>query len=215
MLDSFKHKGARKLLVKELREMGIENESVLQAIEKIPRHFFLEKAFHHNYAYSNKPFPIGAGQTISHPRTVALQSSLLNVQKGDKVLEVGTGSGYQTIVLLELGAKVYSIERQKLLADKSKMMIKKMGYIAKLFYGDGYKGLPTFAPFDKILVTAGAPYIPEDLKSQLKVGGVLVIPVGEGDTQEMYRLTKISETEFETEQFGEFKFVPLLEDKSR
>ena len=210
MLDTFKHKGLRKKLIEELRLKGIENQDVLDAIDRIPRHLFLENAFL-EFAYQDKAFPIGAGQTISQPYTVAFQSELLKIKKGDKVLEIGTGSGYQTCVLLELGAKVCTIERQRTLYDKTRLLLPKLGYGPK-FYGDGYKGLPINAPFDKIIVTAGAPKIPEDLLLQIKVGGIMVIPVGNED-QEMLTLTKISETEVVKKSYGNFKFVPLLQDK--
>jgi protein-L-isoaspartate(D-aspartate) O-methyltransferase len=212
-MDTYRHKGLRKKLVEQLREKGITDEEVLDAINSIPRHLFLDNAFV-NFAYQDTAFPIGAGQTISQPYTVAFQTQLLELEKGDKVLEIGTGSAYQTCVLVEMKAKVFSIERQKLLFQRAKVILPKMGYSAKLFFGDGYKGQPAFAPFDKIIITAGAPYIPEDLKTQLKVGGLMVIPVGEGESQIMQRLRKISETEFEYEEFGDFKFVPLLQDKS-
>ena len=182
MIDNFKHKGLRRILVAELRQKGIVDERVLEAIDKIPRHLFLDSTFL-NHAYENKAFPIGAGQTISHPFTVAFQTELLQLKKNDKVLEIGTGSGYQTAVLCELGAKVFSIERQKLLFDKTKPFLEKLNYKAKLIYGDGYAGLEAFAPFDKVIVTAGAPFIPEPLKKQLKIGGILVIPVGENENQ--------------------------------
>ena len=211
MLDTFKHKGLRKKLIEELRLKGIENQDVLDAIDRIPRHLFLENAFW-EFAYQDKAFPIGAGQTISQPYTVAFQSELLKIKKGDKVLEIGTGSGYQTCVLLELGAKVCTIERQRTLYDKTRLLLPKLGYGPKFFYGDGYKGLPINAPFDKIIVTAGAPKIPEDLLLQIKVGGIMVIPVGNED-QEMLTLTKISETEVVKKSYGNFKFVPLLQDK--
>lgn len=213
MIDNFRHKGLRRILVSELKEKGITDKLVLEAIEKIPRHLFLDSTFL-NHAYENKAFPIGAGQTISHPYTVAFQTQLLQIKKNDKVLEIGTGSGYQTAVLCELGAKVFSIERQKVLFDKTRPFLESLNYKAKLIYGDGYIGLESFAPFDKIIVTAGAPFIPEPLKNQLKVGGVLVIPVGENETQKMYYLQKKSNTEFETLDYGNFKFVPLLEKKS-
>lgn len=211
MLDTFKHKGLRKKLVEELKKKGIVDKDVLDAIEKIPRHLFLDNAFL-EIAYQDKAFPIGAGQTISQPYTVAFQSELLRLKKGEKVLEVGTGSGYQTCVLLELGAKVYTIERQRSLYDKTRSFLPKLGYSPKFFYGDGYKGLPVYAPFDKIIVTAGAPAIPEELLLQLKVGGIMVIPVGLTD-QEMLTLTKISETEVVKKSYGNFRFVPLLQDK--
>ncbi len=177
MIDSYKHKGLRKQLVETVRAKGISEERILDAIEKIPRHFFLDSTFQ-NLAYEDKPFPIGAGQTISQPFTVAFQTQLLQVKKRDKVLEIGTGSGYQACVLLELGATVFTIERQKSLYQKTKLFLPSIGYNPKFFYGDGYKGLPAYAPFDKIIVTAGAPYIPEMLLSQLKnelEGTVLLI----------------------------------------
>ena len=203
----------RKQLVDSLREKGIEDEKVLQAINAVPRHLFMDNAFI-NFAYQDKAFPIGAGQTISQPYTVAFQTQLLEIEQGDKVLEIGTGSGYQACVLLEMQAKVFSIERHKSLYAKTKAFLESHNYNARLFFGDGYKGLPAFAPFDKILITAAAPYIPEELKDQLKVGGFMVIPLGEGETQEMQRMTKISETEFKSEKFGQFSFVPMLKNKS-
>jgi protein-L-isoaspartate(D-aspartate) O-methyltransferase len=214
MEDNLKHKGLRKQLVKEIEKRGIISEEVLNAIGNVPRHWFLDTVFI-NSAYEDKAFPIAAGQTISQPYTVAYQTSLLQINKGDKILEIGTGSGYQTCVLLEMDAKVFSIERQKELHDKAKKFLPTIGYNPKLFYGDGYKGLPTYAPFDKIIVTAGAPYIPEDLISQLKPGGILVIPVGSGLIQIMTIILKTSETDFEKIELDQFKFVPLLEDKAK
>lgn len=214
MIDSFKHKGLRKHLVQEIKEKGISDENVLKAIGKIPRHFFMDSSFL-EIAYQDKAFPIGAGQTISQPYTVAFQTQLLQIEKGDKVLEIGTGSGYQACVLLELGAKVFTIERQKALYDKTKPFLLSIGYQPKMFFGDGYKGLPTYAPFDKIIITAAAPFIPEELIKQLKIGGLMVVPVNEGDAQIMTLITKISESEIKTEQFGYFRFVPLLNDKVR
>lgn len=211
MQDSFKHKGLRKLLIEELRQKGISNEKVLEAFFEVPRHYFLDLAFE-KQAYSNMAFQIGAGQTISHPYTVAFQTELLELSKGEKVLEIGTGSGFQTSILCAMGMKVFSIERQKELYLKAKPIIHHMHYNPKLFYGDGYKGRPLDAPFDKILVTCGAPYIPDALLQQLKVGGLLVIPIGEGEKQLMQRITKISEKEFKTEEFGVFSFVPMLEN---
>ena len=214
MVDTFKHKGLRKKLVEGIRKKGISDEGVLNAIETIPRHLFMNSSFL-AFAYEDKPFPIGAGQTISQPFTVAFQTQLLQAKKTDKILEVGTGSGYQSCVLAEMGAKVFSIERQKVLYDKTKKFLPSIGYKdIKLFFGDGYKGLPSYAPFDKIIVTAGAPFIPEDLKEQLKVGGILVIPVGE-KIQTMITVTKISSTEYKQEEHGSFVFVPLLEDRSQ
>src|ERR1051326_3584981 len=174
------HQGMRARLVKELAGKGITDINILNAIGKVPRHYFFNTTFI-KHAYEDKAFPIAAGQTISQPYTVAFQTQLLQVSSGQTVLEIGTGSGYQTCVLLELGVKVFTIERQKELYDKTKVMLEKMGYKPKMFYGDGYKGLDAFAPFDRVLVTAGAPFIPEPLKEQLKVGGRLVIPVGKGD----------------------------------
>lgn len=212
MQDTYRHKGMRKLLVKELQEKGISNQKVLDAFMAIPRHFFLDLAFLEQ-AYSNQAFQIGAGQTISHPFTVAFQTSLLEIQKGDKVLEIGTGSGFQTSILCEMGAKVFSIERFKELHVKAKHIIHHFNFNPRLSFGDGYLGWPAFAPFDAILVTCGAPFVPEDLKSQLKIGGKLVIPLGEGAVQRMKRYIKISENEFEEEDYGDFSFVPMLENK--
>lgn len=211
--DTYRHKGLRKKLVDLLREKGIDDERVLEAINQVPRHLFMDNAFI-NFAYKDQAFPIGADQTISQPYTVAYQSQLLEVKPKEKVLEIGTGSGYQCSVLLELGAKVFSIERHRSLHLKAKRMLNELGYFPKLFFGDGYKGLPAFATFDKIIITAAAPYIPEDLKSQLKVGGMMVIPLGEGESQKMQRLIKKSETEFVVEEYGDFSFVPMLQNKS-
>ena len=214
MLDSYKHKGLRKHLVETIRSKGIRDVNVLNAIESVPRHYFFDSSFL-NFAYDDKAFPISAGQTISQPYTVAFQTELLEIRKGDKVLEVGTGSGYQACILAEMGARVYSIERQRSLFDKAVKFIPTLGYTIKLFYGDGYKGLPAFAPFDKIIVTAGAPFIPDALVEQLKPVGILVIPVGAGDIQIMTTVTKISEIEFIRREHGTFRFVPLLEDKAK
>lgn len=213
MLDNYRHKGLRKKLVEELSKKGIDNVEVLEAIDQIPRHLFMDNAFV-NFAYKDKAFPIGANQTISQPFTVAFQTQLLGVERGDKVLEIGTGSGYQSAVLLAMGAKVFSIERHRSLHLKSRSILESLGYQPKLFFGDGYIGLPTFAPFDKIIITAAAPYLPEPLKEQLKVGGVFVIPLGEGDKQEMLRLSKQEDGSFKQENFGDFSFVPMLENKS-
>jgi protein-L-isoaspartate(D-aspartate) O-methyltransferase len=211
--DTSKHQGLRNQLVTVLQQKGITNKSVLEAIGKIPRHLFLNSSFE-DYAYQDKAFPIGAGQTISQPYTVAFQTELLEVKKGDKVLEIGTGSGYQTAVLCTVGAIVYSIERQNELFKKTSLLLPKLGIRAKhLSFGDGYKGLPNYAPFDSILVTAGAPEIPKALMSQLKIGGKLVIPVGE-DIQVMTLVIRKGETQFEKHEFGDFRFVPLLEDKN-
>jgi protein-L-isoaspartate(D-aspartate) O-methyltransferase len=210
--DLPKYKGKRKQLAEELKTKGITDDRILKAIENIPRHFFLDNAFD-VHAYEDKALPIDAGQTISQPFTVAFQTQLLQLKKGEKVLEIGTGSGYQTCVLLELGAKVFTIERQKALYDKTKVLLPKMGYNPKFYYGDGYKGLPLFAPFDKILVTAGATEIPQALLQQLTIGGILIIPVGDSSVQKMLSVTKVSETEFEKKEHGLFQFVPLLKDK--
>jgi protein-L-isoaspartate(D-aspartate) O-methyltransferase len=211
--DTFRHKGLRKILVEGIRAKGITDKNVLAALEAVPRHFFFDSSFL-EFAYEDKPFPIGAGQTISQPYTVAFQTELLKIQKNDKVLEVGTGSGYQACILAKMGAKVFSIERQKSLFQKIKKLLPEMDYTIKVFYGDGYKGLPPFAPFDKILVTAAAPYIPQPLIEQLKPGGILVVPVGEGDVQIMHRVIKDAEGNLTTEHHGTFRFVPLLGDKA-
>jgi protein-L-isoaspartate(D-aspartate) O-methyltransferase len=210
--DSFKHKGMRKHLIDQIREKGIKDEAVLSALNKVPRHFFFNQAFL-NQAYSDSAFQIGAGQTISQPYTVAYQTSLLHVNKGEKILEIGTGSGYQTCILLELGAKVFSIERQKELYDKAIQMLPLMGYNPKLFYGDGYLGLPSYAPFDKILITCGAPFIPDELIKQLKTGGLMVVPVGAGDVQVMTVVRKTGDQTIEKEELKNFRFVPMLEKK--
>lgn len=211
MQDTFKHKGLRRILIDELRTKGITQEKVLDAFDIVPRHFFLDLAFE-KQAYTNIAFQIGAGQTISHPFTVAFQTQLLDIQKGDKVLEIGTGSGFQTAILCAMGAKVFSIERQRELFIKAKHIIDKLKFSPKLYFGDGYKGRTIDAPFDKILVTCGAPFIPHDLLNQLRVGGVMVIPVGDGAIQEMKRIFKISENEYKTEDYGNFSFVPMLEN---
>jgi len=217
--DEYLFKGKRKRLVEQLRLKGIKNQKVLNAIEKIPRHLFFDPTTGRpallDHSYSDKALPIGAGQTISHPYTVAFQTEQLDIQPGEKILEIGTGCGYQTAVLLEMGARVYSIERQKTLFDKTKLFLPYIGYAgAKLVYGDGYKGLPLYAPFDKIIVTAGAPYIPNDLLVQLKIGGIILIPIGDGATQEMVWLKKTGETSFDKKIMGNFKFVPLLQNKA-
>lgn len=208
--DSYRHKGLRKKLVDGIRGKGITDETVLNALERIPRHFFLDSAFDEK-AYEDKAFPIGEGQTISQPYTVAYQSQLLEVKKFEKVLEIGTGSAYQAVVLAEMGAQVYTIERQKKLFDLNKLFgfLKKYPSI-KFFYGDGYEGLPTFAPFDKILITAAAPEIPEKLIEQLKVGGMMVLPLGSGDVQQMMRITKLDTSVLKEEVFDHFSFVPML-----
>lgn len=204
-----RHQGLRKKLIDGLKIKGIRNEKVLEAIGKVPRHLFMESTFI-QFAYKDQAFPIGAGQTISQPYTVAVQTQLLELEKGDKVLEVGTGSGYQAAVLLEMGAKVFTIERQKELYMKVHKFLPEIGYNPACFFGDGYKGLPNFAPFDKIIVTAGATSVPEDLKQQLTINGRMVIPVGHEHRQEMTVITRISENEFRSEKHGDFVFVPLL-----
>ncbi len=211
MQDTFRHKGLRKQLVESLRAKGIDDQKVLAAIEAVPRHFFLDSSFL-EFAYQDKPFPIGSGQTISQPYTVAFQTMLLQVQRGMKVLEIGTGSAYQACVLAELGAKVFSIERQRKLFVKTKVFMEAMPWKPQLFLGDGFEGLPKFAPFDRVLITAAAPEIPQALISQLKTGGFMVIPHGEGDEQTMLRLTKQADGSLSREAFGIFRFVPMLGD---
>ncbi len=212
MQDSFKYKGMRKKLIQELREKGIKDESILEAFDAVPRHFFLDSAFAEQ-AYSNMPFQIGSGQTISHPFTVAFQTELLALKKGEKVLEIGTGSGYQTCILAQLGMKVFSIERHKALHLKAKNIIQQLKFNVRLSFGDGFKGLPTYAPFDKIIITCGAPFVPVELVKQLKIGGIMIIPVGEGEKQQMLKIIKTAENETTTEEFGVFSFVPMLERK--
>jgi protein-L-isoaspartate(D-aspartate) O-methyltransferase len=211
--DTAKHQGLRNQLVNLLKEKGIEDKNVLEAIRKIPRHLFINSSFE-DFAYQDKAFPIAAGQTISQPFTVAFQSELLKIEKDHKVLEIGTGSGYQTAVLCLLGAKVYTIERQNELFKITSQLLPKIGIRPKhMTFGDGYKGLPNFAPFDSIIVTAGAPFVPQPLLAQLKIGGRLVIPLGE-ENQIMTLLIRKNETQFEKHEFGAFRFVPLLEDKN-
>jgi protein-L-isoaspartate(D-aspartate) O-methyltransferase len=211
--DTAKHQGLRNHLAALLQAKGITDKNVLDAIKKIPRHLFLNSSFE-DFAYQDKAFPIGAGQTISQPYTVAYQSQLLEVKKEHKVLEIGTGSGYQTAVLCLLGAKVYSIERQTELFKQTSVLLPKLGIRPKhLSFGDGYKGLPNHAPFDSIIVTAGAPIIPQPLMAQLKIGGRLVIPLGE-QQQIMTLLIRKNETQFEKHELGECRFVPLLENKN-
>ncbi len=213
MEDTYRHKGMRRKLVNEIRKKGILNEEILEAIYRVPRHLFLDSGFL-KYAYEDKPFPIGSGQTISQPYTVAFQTELLNVKHGARVLEIGTGSGYQACVLAAIGAQVYSIERQKKLYDKARSFLPELGFKINLFYGDGYLGLPAHAPFDGILITAAAPEVPECLFDQLKTGGVLVSPVGRGDIQTMFRYTKLKDGKISKEQFGSFRFVPMLQEKA-
>ena len=212
--DTYRHKGLRRKLVETVKSKGITDEKVLEALERIPRHFFLDSAFD-EVAYEDKAFPIAEGQTISQPYTVAYQTQLLEVKPFDKVLEIGTGSAYQASVLAELGVQVYTIERQKKLFDFNKKFayIKKYPNI-KFFYGDGYEGLPTFAPFDKVLITAAAPEIPQKLVAQMKMGGMMVIPVGSGDVQIMKRLIKQPDGTLKEELYDQFSFVPMLSGKN-
>ncbi|RYD57068.1 MAG: protein-L-isoaspartate(D-aspartate) O-methyltransferase [Sphingobacteriales bacterium] len=213
--DNYLHKGLRKQLVQILREKGITDDKVLAAVEAIPRHFFLDPAFE-RIAYEDRAFPISAGQTISQPYTVAYQTQLLQIKKFDKVLEIGTGSAYQSCVLAEMGAMVYSIERQKTLYDFVGQFFFLRNYPnIKRFYGDGYEGLPSFAPFDKVIVTAAAPNIPPKLIEQMKPGGILVIPVGEGEGQKMMKITKQADGSTKEEVLGDFSFVPMLEGKNK
>ena len=212
MKDTFLHKGLRNKLVEHLSEKGINNTDVLDAINNVPRHLFMDNAFV-NFAYQDKAFPIGSGQTISQPYTVAFQTQLLKIKPYQKVLEIGTGSGYQAAVLNELNTNVYTIERQKDLFKKTKEFLPSIGYKCNFFYGDGYKGLEKFAPFDRIIITCGAPQIPQSLIDQLKIGGRMVAPIGDGDIQIMHLIEKISETETNITTHGEFSFVPMLNDK--
>ena len=212
--DTYRHKGLRKKLLDILRSKGITEEAVLTAMDNIPRHYFMDSALD-NIAYEDRAFPISDGQTISQPYTVAYQTQLLQLKKNDKVLEIGTGSIYQATVLAELGAKVFTIERQKNLFDKTKNYIFKNKYSnLKFFYGDGFEGLPTYAPFDKVIITAAAPFIPPKLMQQLKTGGYMVIPVDEGNKQRMMRLTKHDDETWSEEIFENFSFVPMLTGKA-
>ena len=211
--DNYRHKGLRKQLVDTLRTKGITDETVLNAINEVPRHVFLDSSFV-ELAYQDKAFPIGSGQTISQPNTVAFQTQLLKVEKGMKVLEIGTGSGYQACVLAALGAKVFSIERQRNLFFKTKEILEQLPFKVKTFLGDGYEGLPTYQPFDRIIITAGAPSIPEALVKQMKTGGIMVIPMdnAKGDGQTMLKVTKLEDGTLKKEEFGDFKFVPMLKE---
>ncbi|TNE50514.1 MAG: protein-L-isoaspartate(D-aspartate) O-methyltransferase [Bacteroidetes bacterium] len=210
MKDTYRHKGLRRRLVDSLRQRGIRDEAVLAAVDAVPRHFFLDKAFE-EHAYEDKPFPIGSAQTISQPYTVAYMTVLLEVKKGDRILEIGTGSGYQAAILAALGGRVFTVERQEALYHRSKELLERIGFSSiRCFFRDGTKGLPEYAPYQKIIVTAGAPVVPDPLKEQLDIGGILVIPVGE-DVQYMYKITRISETEFKEEMLDAFRFVPFLE----
>lgn len=208
MIDSIQHKGQRKRLVELLRKKGISDEKVLNAINSVPRHLFMSDLSH--FAYEDKAFPIGAEQTISQPYTVAFQTQLLEIKRGEKILEIGTGSGYQSAVLIEMGAKVYTIERILELYSKTQILLPQIGYNPQFFYGDGYLGKPTYGPFDKILITAGAPSIPTELLKQLKIGGFLVAPIGLENCQVMTKITKLDETNFQKQEFGNFAFVPMI-----
>lgn len=211
--DNYRHKGLRKKLVQLIQSKGISDERVLDAMLELPRHFFLDSAFD-ELAYEDRAFPIGEGQTISQPYTVAYQSQLLEIKPFMKVLEIGTGSAYQAVVLAEMGAQVYTIERQKKLFDANKSFAFLKKYLSiKLFYGDGYEGLPTYAPFDRVIITAAAPEIPQKLIEQLKPGGMMVIPLGSGDVQQMMRITKLESGALKEEVFDHFSFVPMIEGK--
>lgn len=212
-VDNYREKGARKKLVEHLKSRGISDAKLLKAIGKVPRHFFFDETFW-NQAYRDIAFPIGDGQTISQPYTVAYQTELLHVKKGDKVLEIGTGSGYQTCILMELGAEVYTIERQESIYKHTIKVLPGMGYHANFFFGDGSVGIPEHAPYDKIIVTAGAPHVPESLLKQLKIGGILVIPVGNERSQKMVTVFRISETEYDKIELDTFRFVPLVGDQA-
>jgi protein-L-isoaspartate(D-aspartate) O-methyltransferase len=212
--DTYQHKGLRKQLVQALRDKGITDDQVLAAINNIPRHYFLDSAFD-KISYEDRAFPIGEGQTISQPYTVAYQTQLLNVKANEKVLEIGTGSVYQASVLAEMGARVFTIERQKKLYDKHKQFVFRNKYPnIKFFYGDGFEGLPTYAPFDKVIITAAAPFIPPKLIDQMKIGGVMVIPVDQDGTQRMLRITKMPDGSLKEESFDQFSFVPMLQGKN-
>ncbi len=212
-IDTFKHQGIRRKLINSLRDKGIKDERVLQAMMDVPRHFFIGRV-PLEIAYADRAFEIEAGQTISQPYTVAFQSQLLSVDQGMKVLEIGTGSGYQAYVLEKLGAKIFSIERHKILFERTKKLLAGLGSRIKVFYGDGFKGLPAFAPFDRILITCGAPALPLGLLPQLKAGGILVAPVGSGPVQTMTTIVKKDEKHHEVAEWGDFRFVPMLQNKT-
>lgn len=212
MVDSFRHKGLRAKLIEEIRKKGIADVRVLEAMNNVPRHMFMESSFV-EFSYRDKAFPIGAGQTISQPYTVAFQTELLKVERFDKVLEIGTGSGYQTAVLLEMGARVYTIERQRELYARTSVLLPKMGYRPQFFFGDGFEGLPTYAPFDKILITAGADEVPGKLLTQLRPGGRMVIPLGGTDVQVMKLFVKEADGSITETSHGHFVFVPMLKGK--
>ncbi|HMQ74651.1 MAG TPA: protein-L-isoaspartate(D-aspartate) O-methyltransferase [Flavobacteriales bacterium] len=211
--DDYRSQGARRKLVQELRTKGISAVAVLDAIGQVPRHLFFEDSALRLHAYEDKPFPIGCGQTISQPYTVAFQTQLLEVRRGDRVLEVGTGSGYQTAVLTAMGAKVWSVERHRPLYLTTRTRLESLGYKAALYHGDGFQGLPAYAPYDRILVTCGAPYVPDPLVDQLRAGGVLVIPVGEGPVQRMIRIRRMDDGSIDRQEHGDFRFVPMLADR--
>lgn len=213
MDDSYLHKGLRKKLVDSIRKKGISDEKVLNALNNVPRHLFMDSSFV-KHAYQDKAFPIAANQTISQPYTVAFQTQLLNIKKNDKVLEIGTGSGYQAAVLIDMGARVYTIERHKTLSYNAQILLPKIGYKPHFFYGDGFLGLPTYAPFDKILLTAATSEIPQELLNQLKTGGLMVIPYGKGSVQTMLLIKKTGENSYEKSEHGAFAFVPMLKGKT-
>ncbi len=213
MIDTFRHKGLRRKLIDEIRLKGISEQKILDALERIPRHFFMDSGFVH-LAYKDQAFPIGCNQTISQPFTVAFQTQLLELKRHEKVLEIGTGSGYQAAILLELGVKLFTIERHKELFLKTQELLKKMHYKPNFFYGDGYEGLQAYAPFDKILITAAVPEIPKKLLEQLKIGGILVLPLGAGSNQTMTKLVKNSDKDYEITDHGQFVFVPMLKGKA-
>jgi len=213
MKDTYRHKGLRKKLVEEIEKKGIHDKKVLDSINRVPRHLFMDSGFI-EFSYKDQAFPIGAGQTISQPFTVAFQTQLLEIQKNDKVLEIGTGSGYQAAILIELGAKVYTIERQRELYLNAQALLFDLGYKAQYFFGDGYEGQPSYGPFDKILITAGAPQVPEKLKEQLKIGGKMVVPVGDSNLQIMTLVDRTGENEFSITEHGGFIFVPMVKGKA-
>jgi protein-L-isoaspartate(D-aspartate) O-methyltransferase len=209
--DTYRHKGLRRQLIDELRARGIKDDAILDAMYALPRHYFLDKAFE-EWAYVDKAFPIGSEQTISQPFTVAYMTKLLEVQKGERILEIGTGSGYQAALLAQLGARVYTVERQEPLYKKAKTLLKNLGFInVRCFFRDGSDGLPDFAPYDKIIVTAGTPSVPAALKSQLAISGLMVVPVGDENGQRMYKITRLNETDFEEKVYDKFRFVPFLQ----
>ncbi|HIY76195.1 MAG TPA: protein-L-isoaspartate(D-aspartate) O-methyltransferase [Candidatus Sphingobacterium stercorigallinarum] len=212
-IDNYRERGARKQLVKHLEARGIDDRRVLEAIGKVPRHFFFDETFW-NQAYRDIAFPIGDGQTISQPYTVAYQSQLLHINRGDRVLEIGTGSGYQTCILLELGAEVFTIERQESLYNRTIQVLPYMGYKAHFFLGDGSCGIAEHAPYDKIIVTAGAPFVPEKMLNQLRLGGLMVIPVGDEKLQKMVTILRVGENDFERIELDTFRFVPLVGDQA-